>query len=172
VDSANNFTLQDLADGTYRPQVWGQSKDCFIKDVRYGTAGVFEEGFTVTRGTAPGALEITLSSRGAHVQGSVVDADNLPAAGVWVVLVPDVNHRNRYELYKRQTTDQYGHFEFRGVAPGEYKVFSWEEVEDGAWQDPDFLAPFETKGETVEAKESEQRSVNVVAIHASSESKP
>lgn len=172
VDPSNAFTLQDLTDGTYRPQVWGQSNDCFVKDVRYGTASVFEDGFTVTRGTAPGALEITISSRGARVQGSVLNADNLPAAGVWVVLVPDAKHRSRFELYKRQATDQYGHFAFRGIAPGEYKVFSWEEVEDGAWQDPDFLGPFEIKGESVEVKESEQKSVSVVAIRVTSESKP
>ena len=172
VDPTNAFTFQDLADGTYRPQVWGQSNDCFVKDVRYGTASVFEDGFTVTRGTTPGALEITISSRGARVQGNVLNADNLPAAGVWVVLVPDAKHRSRFELYKRQTTDQYGHFEFRGVPPGEYKVFSWEEVENGAWQDPGFLAPFEIKGESVEVKESEQKSVSLVAIRATSESKP
>ena len=40
---------------------------------------------------------------------------------------------------------------FRGIAPGEYKIFSWEEVEDGAWEDPDFLKLFEQKGVPVRA---------------------
>ena len=173
VGAGDLFVFQDLADGTYRPFVAGQSKDCFIKDVRLGAASVFEDGVTVTRGTTPLTLQITLSSRGARVEGSVVNSDKVPAAGVWVVLVPDANHRGRYDLYKRQTTDQYGHFLFRGVSPGEYKLFSWEEVENGAWEDPDFLRPFESKGETVEVKESEQKRVDVVAIGvAGSENRP
>jgi protocatechuate 3,4-dioxygenase beta subunit len=172
-DTVGAFTMQDVADGTYRPRVWGQSKDCFIKDVRYGTASALEDGFTVVRGAAAATLEITLSSRGARVQGSVADSDGLPSAGAWVVLIPDARHRSRFELYKRETTDQYGHFEFRGITPGEYKILSWEEVEDGAWEDPDFLKLFEQKGEAVEVKESDLKTVNVVAIRiAASEIQP
>jgi len=157
------FALTNVSEGTYRPRVSGLSKDCFTKDVQYGGVSSLEEGFTVARSTSS-LLEITLSSRGAHLQGSVVDADNLPAAGVWVVLVPDAKHRSRYELFRSQATDQYGHFDFRGLPPGEYKLFSWEEVETNAWQDPDFLQPFEDKGERVELKESDQKSVSLVAI--------
>jgi protocatechuate 3,4-dioxygenase beta subunit len=165
VDAANLFTLQNVAEGTYRARVWGQSRDCYIKDVRYGSASALEEGFTVSR-SSPAPLEITLSSRGARVQGSVLDADHLPAAGVRVVLVPDPRHRSRNDLFKSQTTDQYGHFDIRGIAPGEYKVFSWEEVEDGAWEDPEFLRLFEEKGESVETGESDQKTLNLTAIRA------
>jgi hypothetical protein len=98
----------------------------------------------------------------------------LPAAGVWVVLVPDVAHRSQYRLYKTQTTDQYGHFDLRGIPPGEYKLFSWEEVESGAWEDPDSLQPFEQKGEKVALQEGDQKAVNLVTIRTRSpaEAKP
>jgi hypothetical protein len=36
-----------------------------------------------------------------------------------------------------------------GIAPGDYKVFSWEKVEVGAWQHPDFIRNYEDRGETV-----------------------
>jgi len=157
------FTLGDISEGTYRVRLSGLSKDCFVKDVKYGGTSTLEDGFTVARGT-PSMLEITLNSHGARLQGSVVNADNLPAVGVWVVLVPDAKHRSRYDLFKYQATDQYGHFDFRGLAPGEYKLFSWEEVETNAWQDPDFLKAFEDKGERVDLKESDQKTVNAAAI--------
>jgi hypothetical protein len=35
----------------------------------------------------------------------------------------------------------------RGIAPGDDKLFSWEELESDAWQDPDFLKPFKNQGE-------------------------
>jgi protocatechuate 3,4-dioxygenase beta subunit len=167
VDSSNSFTLQNMTEGTYRAQVWNPPKDCFLKDVRYAGKSVLEEGFPVTRGAAS-SLEIVLSSRAARVQGTVTDSDKLPAAGVWVVAVPEGKYRARFDLYRQQTTDQYGHFDFHGLPPGEYKLFSWEEVENGAWQDPEFLRPVESQGEKIELSESDQKTVNLTAIRTAS----
>jgi hypothetical protein len=81
-----------------------------------------------------------------------------------VVLVPDAQRRTQHRLYRTSATDQYGHFEVRGIAPGDYKLFSWEEVESEAWEDAEFLKPFEGKGETVSFQEGEQQSINLTAI--------
>jgi hypothetical protein len=126
-------------------------------------ADALYDGFAVQRGT-DASLEVTLSSRGARVQGAVTDADGLPVAGVWAVLVPEQAHRGQMQMYRETTTDQYGHFELRGVPPGDYKLFSWDQVENGAWQDPEFLKPFEEKGEEVKLQEGESKSVNLVSI--------
>jgi hypothetical protein len=163
VDPGNFFTLKDVGDGTYRAEVQGQSKDCYIKDVRYAGSSALEDGFTVARG-ATASLEITISSHGATLQGNVTDADGLPATGVWAVLVPSAPRRAQNRLYKTQTTDQYGHFILRGIAPGDYQLFSWDEVEDGAWEDADFLKPFEEKGEKVTVQEGDSKSVNLTTI--------
>jgi protocatechuate 3,4-dioxygenase beta subunit len=157
------FSLTNVSEGNYRLEPYGESPDCFLKAVRYGSSNVLEDGFKAQRGS-DASLEVTISSRGARVKGSVVDADGLPAAGVWVVLVPDEAHRNQRRLFKQKTTDQYGHFELRGIAPGDYKLFSWNEVEQGAWEDPDFLKRFEDKGEKVSLQEGDAKSVDLVAI--------
>jgi hypothetical protein len=167
VDAGNFFTLRDMSEGTYHPRVEGQSKDCYIKDVRYAGSSVLEDGFTVTRGAA-GLLEITISAHGATVQGNVADADGLPAAGVWAVLVPSAPRRSQNRLYKAQTTDQYGHFILKGIAPGDYQLFSWDQVEEGAWEDADFLKPFEEKGEKVTVEESDSKAVNLATIRTAS----
>lgn len=173
VSQTNSFTLKNVGDGTYHVEVEGESKDCYIKDARYAGSSVLEEGFTVARGT-PASIEITISSNGAKVQGAVSDADRLPASGVWAVLVPSAPRRSQHRLYKMQRTDQYGHFDLRGVAPGEYMLFSWDEVEEGAWEDPDFLKAFEGKGEKVTVQEGDAKSVNLTTIKTSNaeEQKP
>jgi hypothetical protein len=71
-------------------------------------------------------------------------------------------------LYKSQSTDQYGRFDLRGIAPGDYKLFTWDEVEEGAWEDPDFLKPFEEKGEKVSVQEGDSKSVNLTEIKTAS----
>jgi hypothetical protein len=161
------FTLKDISEDTYHLYVNGMSKDCYTKAVRYGMADALYDGFAAQRGN-DASLEVTLSSRGARVQGAVSDADGLPLAGVWVVLVPEEAHRAQMQMYKETTTDQYGHFELRGIPPGDYKLFSWDQVENGAWQDPEFLKPFESKGEEVKLQEGESKSVNLTAIKTTS----
>jgi protocatechuate 3,4-dioxygenase beta subunit len=167
VNQANAFTLTNIGEGTYRADVGGQSKDCYVKDVQYGGSSALEDGFTVGRGS-PASLDITVSPHGARVQGTVADADGLPAVGVWVALVPDGARRAQHRLYKTQTTDQYGRFDLHGVPPGEYKLFSWEEVESDAWEDPEFLKPFEDQGEKISVQEGNTKSVTLTAIKTAS----
>jgi hypothetical protein len=157
------FILKDISEDTYHLFVNGMSKDCYIKAIRYGATDALYDGFAAQRGS-DASLEVTLSSRGARLQGAVTDADGLPLAGVWAVLVPEEVHRGRMHMYKQATTDQYGRFELRGIPPGGYKLFSWDQVENGAWQDPEFLTPFEEKGEQVKLQEGDQKTVNLTAI--------
>jgi Carboxypeptidase regulatory-like domain len=169
----NSFTFKGLGEGTYRAEVMGMSKDCYIKDMYYGESSVIKDGFTVTRGEA-GALEIVISSRGARVQGTVMDSDSLPLAGVSVVLVPELSQREIYQKYKTESTDQYGNFDLRGIAPGDYKLFSWVEVEQDGWQDPEFLKQFEDRGQRITMQDGDHSSVKVIAIQtkAPESSKP
>jgi protocatechuate 3,4-dioxygenase beta subunit len=161
----NLFTLKGLGEGTYHAAVMGMSKDCYIKDMHYGESSVLKDGFTVTRGEA-GTLEIAVSSRGARVKGTVMDGDGLPLAGVSIVLVPELSQRENYQKYKTESTDQYGNFDLRGIAPGDYKLFSWVEVESGAWEDPEFLRQFEEKGQRITLQDGDDSSVKVTAIQS------
>jgi hypothetical protein len=165
VASDGSFVLKDVQEGSYQLKVYGMSKDSYIKEARYGSNDALENGFSVQR-TSDARLEVTVSSRGARVAGKVTDADGLSKGGVWVVLVPDERHRGQFELYKTKTTDQYGHFELHGIAPGDYKLFSWDEVEERAWEDTAFLALFDSKGQTISFKEGDQKSQDLVVIGA------
>jgi Carboxypeptidase regulatory-like domain len=167
VASNGAFSLRDVPESLYRLSSTGQSQDCYLKSVRYAGMEISDDQFNVIRGTQA-TLEVTISSRGAHVQGMVKDADGLPAAGVWVALVPEEAHRNEFRLFKQRTTDQYGRFDFRGIAPGVYKLFSWEQVEQNAWEDADFLKAFEPKGEGISLQEGDSKSIDLVAIRSAS----
>lgn len=163
----SSFILREVFEGTYHLGVQGQSKDCYIKSIHYGSSEALENGFTVVRGTQP-SLEVTISSRGAHVSGAVTDNDNLPVTGVWVVLVPDEAHRDQSRLYQKVATDQYGHYLLRGILPGDYKIFCWDEVEDGAWEDPDFLKTFEDRGQKISVEDADTKTADVVVIRTKS----
>lgn len=167
VESDGSFLWTEIPDGTLRVTMAGLGKDAYLKAVEYDGVNVLDQGFSSHPGSNA-AIEVTLSSRGAHLQGAVVDADGLPAVGVWVVLVPDVR-RDRHDLYKTAHTDQHGQFKMDGLTPGDYLVLSWDEVEDGAWEDPDFLKPFEPKAEKISVQEGDTKTANLISIKAGSQ---
>ena len=53
-----------------------------------------------------------------------------------------------------------------GIAPGDYKVFSWEALEEYAWFDPELLAQSETRGHAVRTSESSTETIEVRLIPA------
>ncbi len=168
IASNGAFLLHELPEGLYRITTSGQSPDCYLKSIRYAGMEVSDDEFNVIRGTQA-TLEVTISTRGAQVQGTVKDGDGLPAPGVWVVLVPEEAHRNQFHRFKQTVTDQYGRYSIRGIAPGDYKIFSWEQVEPDAWEDPDFLKPFESKGQSLSLQEGDGKSLELVAIRSASQ---
>ena len=85
---SNQFTLRDVPEGEFRLTVEGMSKDCYVKEARFGDAVLSDMSFRVMKGSA-GPLEITVSSLGARVEGAVTNEESLPVAGVWVVAVPE-----------------------------------------------------------------------------------
>jgi hypothetical protein len=168
VATDGTFTFKEVADGQRRVVVGGMGDDCYLKAVTYGGVDALEDGF-VPRAGSDASLDVMLSSRAARVQGAVADPDGLPSVGVWVVLVPDAKPSTRQSSYKSTQTDQHGQFILRGIAPGDYSLFSWDEVEIGAWENPDFLRPFQDKGVKVSVREDDIKSADLVIITNASE---
>jgi hypothetical protein len=163
VGEDQQFTLKGVPQGVFRLDVTGLSKDCYIKEMRQGETVLSEDIFRVMAGTAI-PLEIRVSSRGAKVQGTVTNEDSLPVAGVWVVAIPEEGKRNLHQVFRAVTTDQNAQYDLRGLAPGKYKLFSWDGVERGAWEDEDFLKPFEEKGVTVEVVDGDAKAADLSLI--------
>lgn len=162
------LTIENIPEGNYHIDAGGPSTgsapDTYIKAARANGEDFLEKGLAVGAGSSRRPLEIVLSTAGARIDGSVADENNLPSAGAVVTLVPEGDHRKQFRLYMTTTTDQYGQFVLRGIAPGTYKLFSWREVEDNGWEDPEFLAPFESQGTRVTAEESGHIAIRLKSI--------
>jgi uncharacterized surface anchored protein len=86
------------------------------------------------------------------VAGTLRDDETSQAvAGKEVVLIPA---SRRPSLYKTATTDAAGRFLIQGVAPGDYKIFSWQTLERYRYFDTEFLREFEDQGIAVTVTEA------------------
>jgi len=141
------FVLKNLSPVKYNLALVGLPEGAWIKSVLVSGREVLGKEIDWSSGMS-GNMRIVLSGDAATVSGLVQRGD-VPAGGVTVVLLPaDVS--KRHDIFdKMATTDQFGSFTIRGIAPMEYKVFAFEDLDLGAWQDPDLMNDVESLGEKV-----------------------
>jgi hypothetical protein len=122
----------------------------YVKSIRLGNADVLNAGLRVESPPAV-PLEIVIGTNAGALEGTVVDDRGRTAADIAVVLVPDV--RARTDLFKSAVSDSSGRFRFDRLPPGGYKLFAWQEVENGSWFDPEFLRSQENRGHAIRIAE-------------------
>jgi hypothetical protein len=162
VDASGAFTIP-VTPGEYKLAITGLPVDMYIRDARLENKDALE-GLTILD-RIDGALDVTVSSKSGQVGGTVVDAAGKPVPNVQVAIVPD-RLRNRQDLYKTASTNQDGQFNIRGIAPGDYRVFAWEDIEPFAYFDPDVLKAFESQAKPVQVQELSRATVEVKLIPA------
>jgi protocatechuate 3,4-dioxygenase beta subunit len=104
-----------------------------------------------------------ISANGATIEGAVVDSKGKPVAHATVLDIPSAEHRNRTDLYQRDTTDELGHFSLRGLNPGKYTVLAFDELQTDV-REPEFSKSYEGRGEHVQLDEGARTSVVVKLI--------
>jgi hypothetical protein len=133
----------------------------YVKSIRLANVDVLNAGVRLERPPAS-PLEIVIGTNPGELDGSVSDATQAAAAGVTVVILPDV--RGRIDLFKTTTTDPTGRFHIDRIPPGDYKAFAWEDVNDGAWQEPEFMSANENLGTPIRIAEGTTGTVRLTLI--------
>jgi hypothetical protein len=160
-----SFRLADIGADRYDVTVTGLPDGFYVKAARSGDIDVLLSGLDV-KGASPEPVEIVISPRAGQVAGAVRNPNTQqPAAEATVALVPQEQGRIEQAAYYHQANSgQDGRFTFKNLSPGRYRVFAWEDVESGAWMDPDFIKPVADKGVSVTVEESGQETIEVKLI--------
>ncbi|MBZ5635227.1 MAG: carboxypeptidase-like regulatory domain-containing protein [Acidobacteriia bacterium] len=170
---ASNAPVKE--DGTFRVSGVGLSKyalnlvslpqGIYLKSARFGGQDVTHTLIDTTSGTG-GTLDLVLSSKSAEVTGSVQNEKGEVAAGMMVTLWPKTPDASRTGGVRPAMTDQNGGFQFKGLAPGDYYVAAWEELDLGLALGADFLSHFTSEASAVKLSESGHESKDLKLIPA------
>lgn len=144
----DNTFKSALAAGHYNVLANQFGGDLTVRSIRSQGRNVLDEGLTITE---PGkiALEIVLGHDAGQLEGVALGSDDKPVAGATIVLVPEAKLRSHIDMYEQCESDQYGRFTIGDIAPGDYKLFAWDDVEPEMWWDPEFLKKYESQAEAV-----------------------
>jgi protocatechuate 3,4-dioxygenase beta subunit len=162
VDRFGNFEWKSVIPGSYVVQAFGGERQQFLKSIMLGGQDV-ETGFKVS-GAAQ--IELVVSTKGGTIEGAVVEKekdldDNHSAPNATVVAVPAEKYRKLPARFVTASTDQYGRFTMRGLAPGDYTLYAWQDLDDGVWRDPDFLKSQEAHGASLKVAEGSSQAVEL-----------
>jgi hypothetical protein len=160
-DANGKVTIPRAAEGNYQVFIQG-AENLFIDDVRQGDASILASGINV-RNATPAPFEVLLSSNGGAVEGVVSNSDKSPKGGAMVLLVPV--DKELLSQYKTATAGADGKYAFRGVRPGEYKVFAVPPgVLPSGGLTSELLSKIEPRGANVTVKATASSRVDVEAI--------
>ena len=156
------FRLDRVLPGEYRPVVAAAGH--YVKELRFENRDVFGSTIELSDSRSDASrIEVVLSSAVGQIDGLVTDDKGQPMLGVQAVLIPNQN-RGRTELFKAAATDQSGRFSMKDVAPGEYKLFAWEGIDNFGYFEPSFIAPYEVLGKAVKVDEGARLSLETKVI--------
>ena len=149
--------------GTFLVGVSGLPEDLYLKAARFDSTDVLEDMLDIARPpTVP--LQILLGADGGHLQAAVFDRMGRPVPSIEVVLIPDISRRHRPDQYRVATSDEDGHVTFRGIPPGEYKLFAWENPEPNAYLNADFVRVYDDLAARIRIAPGENNPVSIRSI--------
>jgi hypothetical protein len=157
VDHFGAFQWTNVNPGTYYVQLYsGADRDSFLKSVTLGGRNIDAE-FTIS-GAA--VVDVVASPKGGTVEGVVLDHDQ-PVANATVVVVPEEKYRKISSHFGVDTSDQNGRFTIRGLAPGSYSVFAWQDIGGDFYYDADFLKSQESNATALKVEEGSRQKMEL-----------
>jgi hypothetical protein len=160
----NTFTLTNVAPGKHAISVSGLPAYAYVKSIRLGDQETIDSGLDLTDMQAVPPLKIRIGRDGATVQGIVDRDDEKPAPRAWVALIPDPARPESASRLKSATATEGGRFILTGVAPGEYRLYAFEQPQPGSLVNLEFYTPLESKSVMLTVKEGERKQADLTVL--------
>lgn len=159
------FQYSGLTPGEYDLEFEYLPAGLYVESIEANGADVTYDRIDLTSGSIEN-LSVALRVGAGTVSGAVRHQDSgEAAAGAAVVLVPDeLQRQGMTRFHPYTTTDQYGRFAVSNVPPGDYHVYAWEEIEESAWMNAEFMRPHRTSGKAVSVDEDSEVGVQLDVI--------
>jgi hypothetical protein len=162
VNAQGNFKF-NVPPGSYRINV-SRPPGSYVKSIKLGDQDVSSGRIELTQ--AGGKLTILLGTDVGQLEGSVVNENGEPAANAIVTMAPGEELQDRPDLFYQLTADPQGKFDYRDLAPGDYKVLAWDmqNADQSMLQAAEFRKAFDSRAASVNIQPGGHASVQLKLI--------
>jgi hypothetical protein len=162
VTESGAFTLTKVASTPHLLSVSRVPPGAYLKSILWNGRDILGQPLDLSAGTG-GDLQVVLGIDGGKLDASV-SHDDKPVSDATVVLLPEDPSRRYPETTHSEESDDTGHAAFKDVPPGNYLLFAWEKVDEGAWFDPAFVKALASEATkvTIGPKESQRVEIKVI----------
>ena len=139
-----------------------------VKSVLQGDRDVTDEAIDMGSGEQLSDVEVVVTNVVTRVNGRLTDADGKVNADGTVLFFPAQREKwfDRSRWIRAARPDQNGTFQVEGLPAGDYLAVALDYVQDGVWNDPEYLASLAPSAQkmTLRAGESSSVALKVVTL--------
>jgi hypothetical protein len=162
------------ADGTFSVTgVFGQSRlrvtlpDAWaVKAVLLDGRDVAEQPFELRSGETITGMQIVVTNKVTSVIGQIVDDKGAPLMDGTVIVFASDSDRwaENSRFVKSARPDQQGQWQVKGLPAGEYLAVAVDYVEDGQWNEPEYLESLRRHAQKLTLDEAASKSISLKLI--------
>jgi hypothetical protein len=166
VQDDGTFQFKHVQSDKFRMALHGVPAGCYVKSVRFADQDVTHSLLDLTGGIG-GKLEIVISTNAAEIDGVVRNEKGEAVPSITLVVWnTSVEFSMSPDMRRRFRSDKTGAFKLDGLAPGDYRIVAWEEIDPLLALDEDFRKKFESRAAAVKVGEKATETVEVKLIPA------
>ncbi len=134
-----------------------------LKSVTQGGKDISDVEIPLRSGDELRDVEIAITDRVTSVGGQLTDAQNQPVHDATVVVFASDSAKwfEGSRSVKAARPDQQGQWRLKAMPPGEYLAVALEYVEDGSWNDPEYLESLRRYGTKITLTEAGSETVSL-----------
>jgi protocatechuate 3,4-dioxygenase beta subunit len=157
--------------GNYEITTFSIPSDLYVASAHQDERDALVAGVDVSERSAP--LEIRLRRGAGIFRGTLTDTHGNAVQGAKVMLLPEASSSGPDRVGNRRVdiTDQYGHFEVRGITPGRYRAYASLDVDVDitnyqtvVYIDPEFMSKHRERAVPVVLEENGQIERNLTLL--------
>lgn len=163
VAADGTWSAESVAPGVYRLNAILRSTDgapSYVAAVTVGGEDYLGREFDLTQGPV-GPIRVVLSTNSGTISGTLDTSDISSEAASFAVAIPVEAKFRVVDQVRTSQVAQDGSYSIRGLRPGEYLVFAFDQYQSGALEDPEIFKQVEQKGVRVKVTAGQASTVQV-----------
>jgi hypothetical protein len=142
------------------PDTW------MVKAMTYDGRDVTDVPIELKSGEIMSGVQIVITDRVTAVSGQLTDDKGLPLTDATILVFADDPEQWAADArtVRAVRPDQTGQYQIKGLPAGAYRAIALEYVEDGLWNDPEYLATLRLKAQPLTVVEATTQAVSLKLV--------